>query len=186
MTSVSTSAAWRIPLYAILVAVAVLLPLDVGWPDPSFIVNFFFVAPMLVLATVVFLIYVAIQRVRSRFKRTLTLSLLASLIGVWGVAILLEVNGHRIRDDGRWLIYSSEYKALVLSQPTPPNGHLKYIAWDSWGMFAQDSDEFLVYDPADSLAKPNAPDPGITNGVDAGQFIARRLENHWYLVTYPF
>lgn len=186
MASDSTCAAWRIPLYTILLAGAVLLPLDVGWPDISFLVNFFFVGPMLLLATVVFLIYVAVQSVRSRLKRTLTLSLLAGLIGVWGVGILLEVNGQRIRDDGRWLIYSREYKALVLSQPNPPNGHLKYIAWDSWGMFAQDSDEFLVYDPADSLAKLNAPDPGITNGVDVGQFVARRLENHWYLVTYPF
>lgn len=185
MTSASSRAVWRIPLYTISVAVAVLLPLNVGWPDPSFLVNFFVVAPMLLLATVIFVIYVVIQSIRFRLKRTLTLSLLASLIGVWGVAIFLAVNGQRIRDDGRWLISSREYKALVLSQPTPPNGHLKYIAWDSWGMFAQDFDEFLVFDPADSLAKRNASDAEILNGIGAGPFVARRLENHWYLVVYP-
>lgn len=184
--SVSNGAAWRIPLYATLVAIAVLLPLDVGWGDASFLVNLFIVLPFLVLTTAAFLVYVVVQGARSRLRRPIALPLLASLISVWVIAGFLEFYGQTIRDTGRWLIWSREYKAQVLTKPTPPDGHLKYIAWDSWGMFAQDSDEFLVFDPTDSLATPHASDPGIVDGAQGTPFVARRLEKNWYLITYPF
>lgn len=170
-----------------LVAIAVLLPLDVGWPDLSFLINLLVVAPFLVLTSVAFLVYAVVQGARSRL-RAVALPLLASLISVWVIAVLLEVHCHAIRDNGRWLIWSRQYKARVLTQPTPPNGHLKYIAWDSWGMFAQDNDEFLVFDPTDSLAAPHASDPGIVDGLQGirARFVVRRLEKNWFLITYPF
>lgn len=186
--SAPNRAVWRIPLYAIFVAVAVLLPLDVGWPDFSFLLNMFVVAPLLLFATSVFLIYVLVQGVRSQLNRTLALSLLSTLIAVSGVAVFLEFHRQAIRDDGRWLIWSREYKAQVLAQPNPPNGHLKYIAWDSWGMFAQDFDEFLVFDPTDSFTTAHSTDSGVIDAlpdVSPNQFAVRRLESRWYLITYP-
>jgi hypothetical protein len=184
--SIFNRTTWRIPLYATLVSIALLLPLDVGWPDPSFLINLFIVVPFLVLATVALLVYIGVEGIRSRLRRAVALPLLVSLISAWSVAAFLEFHHQAIRDDSRWFIWSRGYKLQVLTEPMPPDGHLKYIAWDSWGMFAQDFDEFLVFDPTDSLAAPHASRPQIVDGAQGVPFVARRMERDWYLITYPF
>lgn len=52
-------------------------------------------------------------------------------------------------------------------------------------MFAQDFDEFLVFDPTDSLATAHGTNPGVIDGLPPDQFAVRRLESCWYLITYP-
>jgi hypothetical protein len=105
---------------------------------------------------------------------------------VWGVAGFLALYCRQIRDEGRWLIWSRDYKAHVLARPIPPNGELKNIEWDSCGMFAQDFDEFLVFDPTDSLATTQGCSPEKVNGIPCAEGAVRRLESRWYMITYPF
>lgn len=187
MISATSRPVWRIPLHATLVAVAVLLPLDVGWRDVAPLLNLLVVAPVLFLATIISFIYVVIQSARSRLKRTLTLSLSLTLISLWGVATFLFFYQELIRDDGRWVIWSREYKAQILAQPAALNGQFGHLRWDDYGGFGQDFTDFLVFDPTDSLVTIEGNNSNKVTGIPCVQFAAaRRLQHHWYIVSYPF
>jgi hypothetical protein len=84
----------------------------------------------------------------------------------------------------RWLFLSRGYKARVLAQV--PNEQLKHVEWDGWGFAgAGDTTEFLVFDPADSLAgAAEALPPVKAPGLPCEVVRVRRLGRQWYAVLF--
>lgn len=85
----------------------------------------------------------------------------------------------------RWGLLSKGYKAKVLAQPNPSNGELKHIEWDGWGWGGNDTVEYLVFDPNNSLttaAKDHL--SGKFGGIPCEVPLVRRLEKHWYTVLF--
>jgi len=179
MASDATEFSWRLPLYGALVALLILVPIDLSQTDTAFFLNMFAVAPVLLLLTVSLLIYAAIRRSRR------ALSLLATLAVVWTVSVSLTVSGQAIRNAGRWLIWSHEYKRQVLAQPASASGEFKHIEWDGWGFAGSDTVEYLVLDPADSLSTlTRSHSAGKLGGIPCEVSRVRRLESHYYRVLF--
>ncbi len=129
-------------------------------------------APLLFLSTIFLAIYAAV----SRKNRRRSLRQLATLAILWALLIGSSLLNYTypigIRSAARWLIWSHNYKAQVLAGPQPPNGELRNIAWDSGGMFAQDWDAFLVFDPTDSLAhSARSLQPCKLNGIPCSEVL---------------
>lgn len=134
------------------------------------------VLPAVTIALLIFAIALAILK---RWLKCLSILLIipVCLAASWivfrcGIAIHLE---------GVWLLHSTTYKAKLMKEPAPANGELRHVDWDGWGMFAQDTNVYLVFDPSDSLAIAarkgrSGKFPGIPCEVPRVQ----RLESHWY------
>src|ERR1700735_3317046 len=84
----------------------------------------------------------------------------------------------------RCLFLSRGYKSRVL--PQVPNEQLKHVEWDGWGFAgAGDTTEFLVFDPADSLAgAAKNHSSGRFSGIPCEVPEVRRLESEWYTVRF--
>ncbi|MFY9904891.1 MAG: hypothetical protein WBX02_14315 [Terriglobales bacterium] len=94
-------------------------------------------------------------------------------------------NFYSIRTATKWLMWSRRYKSEVLAQPTSANGGFKHIDWDGWGMFAQNTEVYLVFDPTDSLSRAaSSRQPGKFGGIPCEVNLVRRLESHWYAVQF--
>ena len=172
-------------LYAALAALVLFTAIDICQSDTSLFLNVFVVAPILFVSTTFLAIYAAISRKNRRrcFQQLATLA----IFWVVGSAFLAFDVRHpiAIRSTARWLIWSHVYKTQVLSQPSPPDGQLKHIEWDGWGMFGMDTSAFLVFDPADSLSlAASSNQSGKFRGIPCEVFRVRRLEAHWYTVIY--
>jgi hypothetical protein len=116
------------------------------------------------------------------------LRVLSALAIFWVVGAAFAAFEHShpiaIRSTARWLVWSGEYKTRVLEQAPAANGELKHIEWDGWGMFAQDTSVYLVFDPADSLsAAARSHQAGKFDGIPCKVFSVRRMEDHWYAVV---
>jgi hypothetical protein len=118
-----------------------------------------------------------------KIKRRLALW---AVLGVFIVAVAVFIwNFSAARSAARWLIWSRGYKSQVLSQPASANGELRHIEWDGWGWAGQNTTEFLVFDPMDSLsAAARSHQPGKFNGIPCEVFLVRRLESHWYTAQF--
>lgn len=69
--------------------------------------------------------------------------------------------------------------------PASAKGDLKLIDWDGWGMFAQNTYVFLVFDPTDSLSvAAMTHQPGKFNGIPCEVLLVRRLKSQWYSVRF--
>ena len=115
------------------------------------------------------------------------LRLLPTLVVLWAISAAFFTLDHKypiaIRSAARWYVWSRDYKARVLGQPPPPNGELRHIEWDGWGMFAQNTSVFLVFDPTDSLSDAaRSHQPGKFNGIPCQVPLVRRLEAKWYAI----
>jgi hypothetical protein len=175
---------WRMQLYSALVALILFIAIHTCQADTELFLDVFIVAPILVVCSVSMAVYAAIGKNRRRSNQ-----LLQTLAIFWIVSTAFFVFDLKhpiaIRSTARWLIWSHDYKTQVLAQPSPPNGELKHIEWDGWGMFGMDTSAFLVFDPADSLSvAASSNQSGKFNGIPCEVFRVRRLETHWYTVIY--
>jgi hypothetical protein len=169
ITSDGNRVDWRLPLYTVLGA---LILFSAGPHDLSVVLY------LLVVAIVsIFLLNEAIGKRRRQ-------SLLALVI-FWAVSAALVKNESAICNTGRWLVWAHHYKAVVLAEPESAKGEFKHIEWDGWGMFAQNTYVFLVYDPTDSLSlAAKGHQPGKIEGIPCEIDRVRRLESHWYSVQF--
>lgn len=165
---------WRMAAYAASAAVLVFLPL-LMIPTTD-VVYLFVIVPCLALTGICVLIYAAIRK---------ELPIAVMVATFWTVSALLFVYNIQIRTYTRWLLWSGQYKNKVLAQPALVNGELKHIEWDGWGWGGQDFSVFLVFDPADSLSGPaKSGQWGKLNGIPCGVSSVRRMDSHWYIVSF--
>src|SRR5215469_3047212 len=153
---------WRTEAYAVLAASVFFAAIDLCQQDFSLLL-YVFVLAVLFVSGIALLIYAAISKNHRRQSRrqlktvalfcTIALSLFA-----FGRAYPIA-----IRSVARWLLRSHDYKIQVLAQPQLPNGEFKHVEWDGWGMFAQNTTVYLVFDPTDSLS-------GAARSHQAGKF----------------
>jgi hypothetical protein len=120
-----------------------------------------------------------------RKKRRQRLSVLSMLAIYGAISVGLVANYSAARTAARWFVWSHDYKAQVLAQPASAKGDLKHIDWDGWGMFAQNTYVFLVFDATDSLSvAAMTHQPGKFNGIPCEVLLLRRLESQWYSVRF--
>jgi hypothetical protein len=108
-------------------------------------------------------------------------------IGVFVVELLFAAAyliSFTVRTPVRWALFRGGYKAQVQSLAEPPNGELKHLDWDGWGMIGQDTEVYLVFDPTNSLAHlASSHQSGKVAGIPCEFWEARRLERNWYAVV---
>lgn len=173
---------WRLLLYAAALALIAFTAISICDADVSLFLYLFFVGPLLIICSMCLVIFVAFRKTRRRY-----LPLIPVLFALWvisGSFFVYDIkNPIAIRSAVRWLIWSREYKDEVFAQPADRNGEFKHIEWDGWGMFAQNTSVYLVFDPTDSLA-PAARNhrPGKFVGIPCEVYQVRRLETLWYSV----
>ena len=175
---------WRLSSFAALLAVVVFLSIAVCQVDTAFFLYLFLVGPILVAISIALLAYTTVGK--GRPKR---LTLLSALATLWVVSTIFFVfhikHQSAIRTTARWLLWSHNYKDKVLAQPASTNGEFKHVEWDGWGWGGQDTAEFLVFDPSDSLsAAAGSHQPGKFDGIPCEVPRVSRLESHWYTVVF--
>lgn len=119
---------WRILLYAVISAIAVMLLLFVYDSDPRLSFGLFIV-PVAGLASFITLLSVIAFRKRRRQSLSVLLALAAFLVTS---GALLKTQG-ALRPSLRWLLWSHRLKAQVLAQSAFGTGELEHIEWDGWG-----------------------------------------------------
>ena len=121
-----------------------------------------------------------------RKKPRQRLSILLALVAFLASSAALLKNEGTLRPSIRWQLWSHQYKAELLAQPTPAKSELKHVEWDGWGFVPSGNNVvYLVFDPTDSLAyaaKTHA--PGRFNGLPCEVPLVRRLERQWYSVRF--
>ena len=174
----------RLLFFAALAAILLYALFYVYPADSSLVLYPIVVAPILIVVSIVSLIYVGIKKGRRRL-----FVLLQALFVFWLVSASLFVyefhHEFEIRGAVRWLVSSARFKREVLARQASPNGELKNIDWDGWGMFAQDTEIYLVFDPSNSLAGPaKTQTSGRFSGLPCKVQSVRRLEDQWYSVVF--
>lgn len=182
---VSRSSTGTQQLFTALAALGLFVVIDTCTANTSLFLHVFVVAPILFVSTIVLAICAAI----SSKNRRRCLRQLATLAIFWAALTASFLFDSRypiaIRSAARWLIWSHDYKTQVLAQPAPPNGELRHIDWDGWGMIGQDTSVLLVFDPTDSLSGPaRNGQSGKFNGIPCEVAIVHRMESHWYTVVF--
>jgi hypothetical protein len=162
---------WREPVVVSAVALAVMFGLILYSP------NFGEIAGLLVVGPVTVLILIVLAFKTKRRARWVRFALLCcfALVG-WQMLGHSEV----VRSESRWLIDSRHWKEAVLATPVTDSG-LKWVVWDGWGMFAQDTDVYLVFSPDDELRNYS---PTNLHGLPCPVWRVQRLEKQWYSVTF--
>lgn len=168
---------WRLPLFVVVGASIALLSMMVYSPYGD-LLYILVIGPLICLG----LLLAAIIRKKPRQRLSILLALVAFLASS---AALLKNEG-TLRPSIRWQLWSHQYKAELLAQPTPAKSELKHVEWDGWGFVPSGNNVvYLVFDPTDSLAyaaKTHA--PGRFNGVPCEVPLVRRLERQWYSVRF--
>jgi hypothetical protein len=114
---------WRFPIYAAVSASLVFLALVIWSYDFGDLFYLFVIVP---IASIVLIISVF----RSRGHRRL--SVLSMLIIFWVISWGMIRHTYDLRTMGRWVLWSSEYKAQVLAQPV--NDGLRHAEWMAGGL----------------------------------------------------
>jgi len=168
---------WRLPLFVVVGASIALLSMMVYSPYGDLLYRLV-IGPLICLG----LLLAAIIRKKPRQRLSILLALVAFLASS---AALLKNEG-TLRPSIRWQLWSHQYKAELLAQPTPAKSELKHVEWDGWGFVPSGNNVvYLVFDPTDSLAyaaKTRA--PGRFNGLPCEVPLVRRLERQWYSVRF--
>jgi hypothetical protein len=113
------------------------------------------------------------------------LAIFLALAAYVGVQTLGLTHYRLVRDRVRWGLLSGVYESRVLAQPVAANGRFRHVEWDGWGFAGADTTVFLVFDPADSLAKElGAPPPVKAPGLPCDVVHIRRLARQWYAVLF--
>lgn len=174
---------WMRPLWPFrrwfpLTTLVIGLPLwasTVGWyPDFSAFLILLLAYPV---CAVVLLVLAAVQWRQWSYG-------LPTLVVFFAVSWLVCRNAYPIRASCRWLLKSNDYKAQLYTQPLSPNGQLRHMEWDGWGMAGQDTTAYLVHDPGDLLSAAAQQDrSGKLPGIPCGVWKLQRLEAQWYSVV---
>ena len=174
---------WRLPSFAALLAFVALISIAVCQADTALFLYLFVVSPILLTISIAVLAHMTIGK--DRRKPPALLSTLAALWLVSAISFVVQVKpGSAIRTTARWLLWSRTYKEKALAQPSA-TGEFRHIEWDGWGWGGQNTTEFLVYDPTDSLgAAARSHLPGKFGGIPCEVPLVGRLESHWYTVTF--
>jgi hypothetical protein len=122
----------------------------------------------------------------ARKKSRRSLLVLPVLAVYWSASWLLLKNSVDLHEGIQWLLHSKTYKAEVFAQPSPPSGELRHLEWDGWGFpGAGDTVVYLVFDPNDALINAaHNHSTGKFDGIPCEVWRVRRLNNHWYSVTF--
>jgi len=174
-------------LYRALAALVLFVAIDTFQADIAISLHLF-VGLLLFFSTIFLAIYAAVSR-KNRRRCLQQLATLAIFLAVLAGSFFFNRTYFiGIRSAARWLIWSHDYKAQVLARPEPPNGELRNIEWDGGGMFAQDWDVFLVFDPTDSLTGPaRSLQSCKLNGIPCSEAgFVRRMDSHWYIVFFSY
>lgn len=179
MTEKFMGFSWKYALYMAIGVIVVLLPIVIS---DSFIgwILYILSVPVISLCLLAFVLIAAIRR-----KLLQSLSIFLTLVTYLAVSWVLATNSINVRATTRWMFWSKTYKAEVMAQPSSPEGGLRHIEWDSWGMAGQDTIMYLIFDPNNSLdlaAKSRA--SGKAVGLPCDVWKVHRLENHWYSVVF--
>jgi len=107
------------------------------------------------------------------------------VLGILIVTTLAVWNYSAAKTTARWLLWSRDYKSKVLLQPLSSSGEFKHIEWDGWGWAGQNTTEYLVFDPTDSLSTAaSTRQSGKFAGIPCEVPNVSRLESDWYTVTF--
>ncbi len=168
--------AWRLPLYGLLGAAAVSLPSTIFGNGIGALL-----ASVALGAVTTPIVLIAFVRTVRRAPVAA-----ASMVTLFGAgSLLLFACSDSVHTTARWLIQSGTYRARIAAQPDPAHGELKHVEWDAWGFAGAETEEYLVFDPSDSLsaaAKHRA--AGTYPGIPCKVPEVRRLESDWYLVPF--
>jgi hypothetical protein len=105
------------------------------------------------------------------------------IVGVLALAATLAFS-EKISSAVRWFIWSHSYKAKVLRQAYA-NDEFRHVQWDQMGWAGQNTTEYLVFDPTDSLlAAAQSGQPGKFAGVPCDVARVRQLETNWYRIQF--
>jgi hypothetical protein len=171
---------WRARLSIALAGLVLFVGIEICPADIALLLYIFIVA-ILLLSSSVLLVCAAIGKNRRRYLQQLSTLMIVLVVAV-GVFFFGRMYPFAIRSAARWLVWSQDYKALVLSQPSPPNNELKQIEWDGSGFAGvANNTVYLAFDPADTLSTAaKSHRPGKFNGIPCEVVLVRRLESHWY------
>jgi len=165
---------WRAPLYGILAAIIVFIPVVIN--ENIDVLYLFIVAPGLFIMGLCVLVYAAFCK---------NLRIAAMVATFWTASALLFIYGPEVRSPIKWLLFSTKYKNQVLAQPVSSNGDFKHTEWDGWGWAGINTSVYLVFDPTDSLAAAaKSHQPGKFKGIPCAVPWVRRLQSHWYRVMF--
>jgi hypothetical protein len=177
---------WRSLSYAAIFEFVVFVSLTILEEDILFPLAVVLVVPLLFITNIVVLLYATIRKRLRQLQQTLV-----TLAVLWAVPTFVLLynlaNPFQLREMARWLVWSREYKAEVMAQPTSANGDLKHIEWDGSG-FAGSARQSLVlaFDPEDTLSPVAKSHQGKFNGRSCMVARVYRLEMHWYAVLFYF
>jgi hypothetical protein len=167
---------WLLPIYAALGALILFVPIMIYGDDIDEMLYIFVAAPIIGLI----LIVVAICK-----KGRRGLAVFGMLVVYCAISWGLYKNSRELHWTTRWLLWSKDYKAKVLAQPSPAAGELRHVEWDVWGWGGNETVVYLVFDPNDSLSVANkSHSSGKFNGIPCEVYRVRRLENHYYAVHF--
>jgi hypothetical protein len=162
----------RAPFSIVAVAIMVAFVLLLSCPDLGDIANLLIIVPLASIALIVLL-------VQGPAKTRLVCFALLSFYALTSWQMMKR--WVEIRSDLRWVAGSRSWKDEVLRQPPVPGSGVKWVVWDGWGMFAQDTDVYLVYSPDDRLRQYS---PANLAGLPCPVSRVQRLEKAWYSVTF--
>ncbi len=165
-------ARWRASVIVATVAILSAFILLLTSPSLGDIANLFLIVPMASVSLIGLLIC---QRGKTKLVCVMLLCFYA--LFTWQI----QENWMEIRTDLRWAAGSRYWKERVLEQPSQADLGMKCGIWDGWGMFAMDTDVYLVYSPDDRLRNYA---PSNLSGLPIPVSRVQRLEKQWYSVTF--
>jgi hypothetical protein len=170
---------WRPAVLAVLVALFLFVPIIISG-DPLLQIAYFFLAAPIIG----FFILIAAIVEKGR-RRAALLSALVVFGAVSWSLFRFRITA-RLHPMARWLLWSKDYKAQVLSQPEHSTGMLKHVEWESWGFpGAGNTTVYLVFDPSDSLSTPaKTHSSGKFGGLPCEVPEVRRMESQYYAVMF--
>jgi hypothetical protein len=165
---------WRLPLYGILGAVVLFLPITIWAYNIGEVLYLFIGIPIISLVVLAVAIFT---------KRKL--AVLSMLIFYWAVSWVSVKNSFEVHTMARWLLWSKSYKAELLAQPEPSGNELRHIEWDGWGLGGNDTSVYLVYDPNNVLeTEVKKHSSGQFSGIPCKVPRVFRIEKNWYSVVF--
>lgn len=144
-------------------------------PNFDIFILLFLIAPITILIFVALVIWAG-----TKMATVLGTVLFVCLVGTYATGRYSAL----LRSEIRWWSSRPVWEERVLARPEYP-GQLKHLEWDGWGIFAQDTQVYLVYDPSDGLSNATETTNGLhAPGLPCDVWKIYRLQSHWYNVIF--